>query len=88
MEPDTTHEPATSDDRSRPRRALASLAAAVGVGTRIALDALVVGIWVLFLTLLFLSTNWPRWLFYALLLGGVGLYVQFTAWWGGSTAES
>lgn len=78
-----------SDDHpSRLRRAVASLAAAIGVGSRLVLDALVVGLWVLFLTLLFLSTNWPRWLFYALLLGGVGLYVQFTAWWGGSTSGS
>ncbi|WP_394742974.1 hypothetical protein [Natronococcus roseus] len=85
MEPDTTHAAMSDDRRSRPRRALASLAAAVGVGTRIVLDALVIGLWVLFLTLLFLSTNWPRWLFYLLLLVGVGLYVSITAGWGGSS---
>lgn len=54
--------------------------AAVTVG-RVMTDLLVVGLWVAFLSLLFLSTGWPRWGFYALVvLGAVG-YVQFTAPW-------
>ncbi len=44
-------------------------------------DLLALSLWVLFLTLLFLETDWPRWAFYALLLVGVGGYVALTAAW-------
>lgn len=50
-------------------------------GIRLLGDAVVLGLWVLFLTLLFLSTGWPIWAFYALLLGGVAVYVSITASW-------
>ncbi|WP_306057219.1 hypothetical protein [Natronococcus wangiae] len=71
-----------SDDHSpRSTRTAASPAALVSAGGRLLVDILVITLWVLFLTLLFLSTSWPRWAFYALLLAGAGLYVQFTAGW-------
>ncbi|WP_254764263.1 hypothetical protein [Natrinema marinum] len=44
-------------------------------------DLLVVSLWVLFLTLLFLETAWPQWAFYVLLLVGVGVYVSVTVDW-------
>ncbi|OLZ41558.1 hypothetical protein A6E15_11445 [Natrinema saccharevitans] len=44
-------------------------------------DLVALSLWVLFLTLLFLETGWPRWAFYALLLVGVGVYVAGTAAW-------
>ena len=53
----------------------------VGAGLRIAADLFIVTVWVLFLTLLFLETAWPRWAFYALLLLGIGVYVAVTAAW-------
>ncbi|MEY7848014.1 hypothetical protein AB7C87_02270 [Natrarchaeobius sp. A-rgal3] len=56
--------------------------AVLGVGARIVLDAVVIALWVLFLTLLFLGRPWPRWAFYAALVVGVALYVSVTAPWG------
>ena len=54
---------------------------------RIGFDLLVITCWVVFLTLLFLETGWPRWAFYALLVVGVGLYVTVTAtWWSDDSA--
>ncbi|WP_226481548.1 hypothetical protein [Natrinema amylolyticum] len=44
-------------------------------------DLLAVSLWVLFLTLLFLETGWPRWAFYAMLVVGVAVYVTVTAAW-------
>ncbi|THE66437.1 hypothetical protein D8Y22_02435 [Salinadaptatus halalkaliphilus] len=44
-------------------------------------DALVLTLWVVFLTLVFLETAWPRWAFYGLLLGGVAVYVSITVPW-------
>lgn len=53
------------------------------VSSRIVLDALTLGLWVIFLTLLFLEANWPQWAFYGALLGGVAVYVSITAPWTG-----
>lgn len=50
-------------------------------GGRILVDLLIVSLWVLFLTLFFLETGWPGWVFYAVLLLGVALYVSVTARW-------
>ncbi|MBZ6493638.1 hypothetical protein [Natrinema longum] len=50
-------------------------------------DLLAVSLWVLLLTLLFLETAWPRWAFYAMLVGGVALYVTVTAAWVGGDDE-
>lgn len=70
----------TDDDTNRTGR-LGGVASTAG---RVVADLLVVSLWVLFLTLLFLSVGWPRWAFYLLLLGGVGLYVSVTSgWWTG-----
>ena len=44
-------------------------------------DLLIIGLWVVFLTLFVLSTGWPWWVFYVVLLLGVGGYVQVTAGW-------
>ena len=62
-------------------RTAGRLSTAVGAALRIAVDLLVVTVWVLFLAVLFLETAWPRWAFYALLLLGVGVYVAVTAAW-------
>ncbi|TYL40545.1 hypothetical protein CV102_02965 [Natronococcus pandeyae] len=75
----------TEDHTTRSARSRSPLVALASAGGRIIVDALVIGLWVLFLTLLFLSTGWPRWAFYLSLLLGVGLYVQFTAGWLGSS---
>ncbi|AGB32664.1 hypothetical protein C488_13398 [Natrinema pellirubrum DSM 15624] len=48
---------------------------------RVVGDLIAISLWVLFLTLAFLATGWPRWAFYALLLVGVGVYVAVTAAW-------
>ncbi|MFC6769791.1 hypothetical protein [Natrinema soli] len=66
---------------SRTGRARRALAAVTSGGLRILVDLLAVSLWVLFLTLWFLENGWPRWAFYSLLLGGVGLYVALTAAW-------
>ncbi|GAB3666201.1 hypothetical protein [Halopiger thermotolerans] len=67
-----------SDDSARPSLTVGTLASA---GVRLAVDLLVATLWVVFLTLLFLETAWPRWLFYALLVLGIGGYVTVTAAW-------
>ncbi len=54
---------------------------AIAIVARVFADLLIIGLWVLFLSLVFLSTGWPWWAFYAALLLGVGGYVQFTAGW-------
>lgn len=61
----------------------ASLVGLLTAGVRIGLDAVAIGLWVIFLTLLFLETSWPQWAFYGLLLGGVAIYVSITAPWTG-----
>jgi len=49
---------------------------------RLLADALAIGLWIIFLTLLAISIGIPRWLFYVLLLGSIGVYVQLTtSWW-------
>ena len=60
----------------------------LGTGGRLAGDALTLGLWVVFLTLLFLETGWPRWAFYAALLVGVALYVTITAPWIGHSRST
>ncbi|ARS91875.1 hypothetical protein B1756_14985 [Natrarchaeobaculum aegyptiacum] len=62
----------------------ASAGGLVRAGSRVLADALILGLWVVFLTLLFLETNWPRWGFYGLLLGGVTIYVSVTTPWLGT----
>ena len=77
----------TSDERSV--RTDGGLRRTVRVGGRVLADVVALSLWVLFLTLLFLATAWPRWAFYALLLLGVAVYVAVTApWFGRSPSES
>ncbi|MDQ2051445.1 hypothetical protein RBH26_13255 [Natronolimnohabitans sp. A-GB9] len=72
-----------SDETTDPARGTWSVRNAIRTGFRLAADLFVVTCWVLFLTLVFLEIAWPRWAFYVLLLGGVGVYVAVTATWGG-----
>lgn len=74
MSNDTARTARTSRDRNPVTAAVSGVFRLVG-------DLLVVTLWVLFLTLLFLETAWPRWAFYALLVGGVAVYVVVTAAW-------
>ncbi|MFC4544502.1 hypothetical protein ACFO5R_21455 [Halosolutus amylolyticus] len=70
-----------SNDRRRSSRGGAGRSI-VSLGTRLFLDAVVVTLWVVFVTLVFLTTGWPQWAFYTALILGVGGYVQLTAsWW-------
>ncbi|RQG89934.1 hypothetical protein EA462_07955 [Natrarchaeobius halalkaliphilus] len=55
---------------------------------RLAVDLLAIALWVLFLTLLFLETAWPRWAFYGMMLIGVGVYVFVTAPWAQSRSTA
>ncbi|MFP9190179.1 hypothetical protein [Natronosalvus vescus] len=50
-------------------------------GARLLTDLVVLGLWTIFLTLLFLSTAWPRWAYYVILVGGAAVYVVVTAPW-------
>ena len=68
---------------SRTDRTRHTFSAVTSATLRLLGDVLAVSLWVLFLTLLFLETAWPRWAFYGLLLCGVGLYVAVTARWSG-----
>ena len=61
-----------------PRRVVSRV---LRTGYRLAIDALVLGLYVLALVLMFLATGWPGWAFYALLVGGTALYVVVTAGW-------
>ncbi|ELY90111.1 hypothetical protein [Natrinema altunense] len=73
-----------SNDTQRSARSGRGLVRTVASGLlRIFADLLAISLWVLFLTLLFLETGWPRWAFYALLVVGVGGYVTVTAAWTG-----
>lgn len=54
------------------------LRAAFSLWRRVITDLVVVGLWVVVLTLVFLSTGGPRWLYYGLLLVGVVSYTQLT----------
>ncbi len=56
-------------------------------GARVLGDVIIITLWVLFLTLLFLSTGWPSWAFYTLLLLGVAVYVSVTAAWLGASGS-
>ncbi|ELY70339.1 hypothetical protein [Natrinema versiforme] len=74
--------------RSRdPGRDRSTVSVAVRGLLRLLGDLLAVSLWVLFLTLLFLETAWPRWVFYALLILGVAIYVTVTAAWIGSDED-
>ncbi|MFP8953198.1 hypothetical protein ACLI4Z_09540 [Natrialbaceae archaeon A-arb3/5] len=84
--PPKSNEQSTTDDRSTD--SASGLRAAASAGIRIGADLLVLTLWVLFLTLLFLGTAWPRWAFYALLLVGVVAYVSVTVPWTHRTDES
>ena len=57
-------------------------------GVRLLTDLVVLGLWTIFLTLLFLSTAWPRWAFYVILVGGSAGYVALTAPWIRSTTRT
>ncbi|WP_265110999.1 hypothetical protein [Halosolutus halophilus] len=70
-----------SNDRTRSSRR-GTGRSVVRIGTRLFVDFLIVSLWVVFVTLVFLATGWPQWAFYAALILGVGGYVQFTAGWG------
>jgi len=54
---------------------------AARTGYRLFADLVILTLWVLLCTLLFLETAWPRWAFYGVLLGGVAIYVAITAPW-------
>lgn len=71
----------SEDHTAQPDRTVSTLTTIIRAGGRIAADLVGIGLWVLFLTLVFLSTGWPRWAFYGLLILGVGFYVRFTAPW-------
>jgi len=67
---------------SRTDRARPTFSAVTSGTLRLLGDVLVISLWVLFLTVLFLETAWPRWAFYGVLLLGVGVYVSITSgWW-------
>lgn len=91
-EPTPGHEHEQGQGQEQPPRpserasvgVVASIARLVRTIGRLAADALILGLWVIFLTLLFLETNWPRWGFYGLLLVGVAVYVSVTAPWLGT----
>lgn len=57
-------------------------------GVRLVADLTILALWVVFLTLLFLETAWPRWAFYAALLIGAAGYVSITAPWAGDGTSS
>ncbi|WP_246999580.1 hypothetical protein [Halosolutus gelatinilyticus] len=69
-----------SNDASRSNRS-GTVRRAMRMGARLLVDLFVVTLWVVFLTLLFLTAGWPRWAFYVALLFGVGGYVLITAGW-------
>ncbi|SEW00366.1 hypothetical protein [Natrinema salifodinae] len=73
---------------SRSYRTRNTIGSTVRTVLRLVGDLLVVSLWVLFLTLLFLENTWPRWAFYTLLLGGVAVYVAVTAAWTGGRSGS
>ncbi|AHF98967.1 hypothetical protein HALLA_08895 [Halostagnicola larsenii XH-48] len=73
-----------TETKSDSRRGVRALITAV---IRFFGDVVILGLWVLFLTLLFLSTGWPIWAFYGLLLLGVAVYVSITASWFGSSSS-
>lgn len=81
MSTDTTSETeAEPADRTLPRtRSLARIA------TQLVADVVIVGLWVLLVTLLALTGGWSRLEYYALLVLGVVCYVLITAGyeWGG-----
>ncbi|WP_394340684.1 hypothetical protein [Natrarchaeobaculum aegyptiacum] len=81
-------EPTPRRDHAATDRGSSNVTASAGglvrAGSRVLADALILGLWVVFLTLLFLETNWPRWGFYGLLLGGVTIYVSVTTPWLGT----
>ncbi|QLG47478.1 hypothetical protein [Natrinema halophilum] len=78
MSNDTARQSQSEHDRDDDRSAIATL---INGSLRLLVDLLVISLWVLFLTLLFLETAWPGWTFYALLVAGIGVYVSVTAAW-------
>ncbi|AXR78861.1 hypothetical protein [Natrarchaeobaculum sulfurireducens] len=77
---------ADSEHTTRPTGSVRTVARA---GYRLLADLAIITLWVLFCTLLFLETGWPRWAFYGVLLSGVAIYVSITApWVGRSRATS
>lgn len=69
----------SADERSE--RVDSSIRTAARTGYRLLVDLVLITLWVLLCTLLFLETAWPRWAFYGVLLGGVAIYVSITAPW-------
>lgn len=81
MSGDAASSPRSDRDRGR-------VAGVVSGAGRLLGDLLAVSLWVLFLTLVFLETSWPRWTFYLSLVAGVAVYVAVTAaWTGGGERE-
>ncbi|MFP8891269.1 hypothetical protein ACLI4U_16105 [Natrialbaceae archaeon A-CW2] len=70
--------------RSDPARGKKRFRAPITVVGRLLGDALALGLWTLFVTLLVLARGWPGWLYYLLLLGGVLVYVSITVPWTGA----
>lgn len=58
---------------------MATTSDVLGVVVRLLADLLAVTAWVAVLTLAFLATGWPRPVFYALLIGGIVVWVTVTA---------
>lgn len=77
-----------TDDTSATTRTVGTVRRTARTIARFVGDLLIVACWVVFLTLIFLETAWPRWAFYLLLVLGVGLYVTVTAAWTGSGSDS
>lgn len=76
--PSTNRSPTAPADGTAERGAIRSIALAIG---RLFGDAAILGLGVILLALLFLSTGWPRWAFYVHLVLGVVLYVVLTPPW-------
>ncbi|QCS43294.1 hypothetical protein [Natrinema versiforme] len=79
-----SNDTARSTDAGRNRSTVSSAARGL---LRLLGDLLAVSLWILFLTLLFLETAWPRWAFYTLLVIGVGTYVTVTPAWVRTTSD-
>ncbi|WP_254524115.1 hypothetical protein [Natrinema caseinilyticum] len=68
-------------ERARSKRGRPGPRWLVTVAGRLLTDLVIVGGWVVLVTLLALSSNWSRVQFYGLLCLGIGCYVLVTAPW-------
>ncbi|OIB57233.1 hypothetical protein [Natrialba sp. SSL1] len=82
MSDDSSHSSTGSASTSGASASTSASASTIlgGIG-RVVADAIIVAAFVLFLTLWFLQTGWPRWAFYAALFLGVAGYVSITRPW-------